>query len=249
MSMKKKIMAAGLAVCLVATLATGITLAYFTDDDSRTNTFTAAGAGGVDALGITLTEDASGRTLEDGTVLKAATSGSNEAGFTYENVLPGLAYDKNVDITLDENSLDVHLYVELVISNVDQFNAAIANVPGINTNALQDSFLVGANDAITQNNIVATKTDADGYHMVFDFGVMSQKDETKSVSVFEGVKIPAAMTGDDLSNLTDSVNLSVKAYAIQYLGLEDGLAANAAAQKEWFSADKGYDFVTSKLPA
>lgn len=236
MSMKKKIMAAGLAVCLVATLATGITLAYFTDDDSRTNTFTAAGAGGVDALGITLTEDASGRTLGDGTVLKAATSGSNEAGFTYENVLPGLAYDKNVDITLDEDSLDVHLYVELVISNVAQFNAAIAGVPGIDPNAFQDSFLVGPNAAITQSNIIATKTDADGYHMVFDFGVMSHAEGgTASVSVFEGVKIPAAMTADNLSNLTDPVNLSVKAYAIQNAGLETDEAAEAAAIAEWFS--------------
>lgn len=236
MSMKKKIMAAGLAVSLVATLATGITLAYFTDDDSRTNTFTAAGASGVDALGITLTEDASGRTLEDGTVLKGATSGSNEAGFTYENVLPGLAYDKNVDITLDKDSLDVHLYVELVISNVDQFNAAIAGVPGIDPNAFQDSFLVGPNAAITQSNIIATKTDADGYHMVFDFGVMSHAEGgTASVSVFEGVKIPAAMTADNLSNLTDPVNLSVKAYAIQNAGLETDEAAEAAAIAEWFS--------------
>ena len=248
MSMKKKIMAAGLAVCMVATLATGITLAYFTDDDSRTNTFTAAGAGDTDALGITLNETSVERTYE-GTKLYAATSGNGETGFTYENVVPGLAYDKDVDITLDKDSLDVHLYVELVISNVEQFNAAIAGVPGINPNAFQDSFLVGPNDAITQTNIIATKTDAEGYHMVFDFGVMSQKDETKSVSVFEGVKIPAEMTGDNLEKLTNPVNLTVKAYAIQYLGLEDGLAANAAAQKEWFSAENGYEFVASKLPA
>lgn len=235
MSMKKKIMAAGLAVCMVATLATGITLAYFTDDDSRTNTFTAAGAGGVDALGITLNETSVERTYE-GTKLYAATSGSGETGFTYNNVVPGLAYDKDVDITLDEDSLDVHLYVELVISNVDQFYAAIDGVSSIDPNAFQDSFLVGPNAAITQSNIIATKTDAEGYHMVFDFGVMSHAEGgTASVSVFEGVKIPAEMTGDNLSKLTDPVDLSVKAYAIQYLGLESNEAAEAAAIAEWFS--------------
>lgn len=233
MSMKKKIVVAGLVVCMVATLATGITLAYFTDTDERVNTFTAAGAGGTDALGITLTETSEDRTYE-GTKLNAGEASEN--GYTYNNVVPSLAYDKNVDITLDEDSLDVHLYVELVISNVDQFNAAIAGVPGIDPNAFQDSFLVGPNAAITQSNIIATKTDADGYHMVFDFGVMSHAEGgTASVSVFEGVKIPAAMTADNLSNLTDPVNLSVKAYAIQNAGLETDEAAEAAAIAEWFS--------------
>lgn len=220
---------------MAAILVTGLTLAYFTDTDQRVNTFTAAGAGGADALGITMTETSVERTYE-GTKLYAATSGDGKTGFTYNNVVPSLAYDKNVDIALDEGSLDVHLYVELVISNFDQFSDAIAGVSSIDPNAYQDSFLVGANAAITQSNIVATKTDADGYHMVFDFGVMSHTNGTNSVSVFEGVKIPAAMTSDNLSKLTKPVDLSVKAYAIQNAGLETSEAAEAAAIAEWFTS-------------
>ena len=48
--MKKKILTAALAVCMLATLVIGASLAYFTDTDSKTNTFT---VGNVD---ITLTE-------------------------------------------------------------------------------------------------------------------------------------------------------------------------------------------------
>ena len=38
--MKKKILTAALAVCMLATLVIGASLAYFTDTDSKTNTFT-----------------------------------------------------------------------------------------------------------------------------------------------------------------------------------------------------------------
>ena len=48
--MKKKILTAALAVCMLATLVIGMSLAYFTDTESKTNTFT---VGNVD---ITLTE-------------------------------------------------------------------------------------------------------------------------------------------------------------------------------------------------
>lgn len=40
MSLKKKILAAGLAVCMAAILVTGMTLAYFTDSAEKENTFT-----------------------------------------------------------------------------------------------------------------------------------------------------------------------------------------------------------------
>ena len=50
--MKKKILTAALAVCMLATLVIGASLAYFTDTESKTNTFT---VGNVD---ITLTEPA-----------------------------------------------------------------------------------------------------------------------------------------------------------------------------------------------
>lgn len=55
--MKKKILATCLVVCLLATAIIGTTLAYFTDTDEKTNTFT------VGNVNITLTEpnwDASG---------------------------------------------------------------------------------------------------------------------------------------------------------------------------------------------
>ena len=49
--MKKKVTAIALAVCILAVAVIGATMAYFTDTDSKTNTFT---FGKVD---IDLTED------------------------------------------------------------------------------------------------------------------------------------------------------------------------------------------------
>lgn len=241
MNMKKKLVAGGLVAALAATAIGGATLAYFTDTDNRTNTFAVAGQGGKDALGITMTETSVDRTVqEDGEDVKLypATSGdgSIDQGFTYENMVPGLAYDKNVDIDLDEDSLDSHLYVELTITNFKELSALMTS-GGIDTTAMQDAFLVNPSAYITQNNVLATKLaeDGDTYSMVFDFGVMSETTDVTHIDVFDGVKVPANLTADDMGLLTKGVNLTIKAYAIQNAGLEDDAAADAAAIAEWFS--------------
>ena len=144
MNMKKKLVAGGLVAALAATAIGGATLAYFTDTDNRTNTFTAAGADGA-ALDITLTETSENRVVGDVT-LNAGTAQEN--GFKYDNVLPGLAYDKNAVVTLENGSVDSHLYIELVISNYSALMNAIEGVSGIDANALQDSFLVNPNENI-----------------------------------------------------------------------------------------------------
>lgn len=80
--MKKKVTAIALAVCILAVAVIGATMAYFTDTDSKTNTFT---FGKVD---IDLTEDS--------TDANGAVKGdiSADGGITYPGVLPGLVYSK-----------------------------------------------------------------------------------------------------------------------------------------------------------
>lgn len=265
MSMKKKLIAGGLAVCMVATLATGITLAYFTDDEYKTNTFTAvAGPAGEDALGITLTETSEESTVTDTqtgkqVTLHPGTPKEKQLGFDYEEVLPGVAYAKEPVITLDKDdetgykSLPVHLYVELTISNISTLEEAVAGVEGIVGTEWEKSFLVNPDPSITLDKIVARKTAGDTYSMVFYCGVLDHDATTAApdqIKLFDGVKIPAAMTQENMTILSGHpVDLTIHAYGIQYAGLEDELVANAAAQTEWFSAENGYEFVASKLPA
>lgn len=232
MNMKKKLVAGGLVAALAATAIGGATLAYFTDTDNRTNTFTAAGADGA-ALDITLTETSENRVVGDVT-LNAGTAQEN--GFKYDNVLPGLAYDKNAVVTLENGSVDSHLYIELVISNYSALMNAIEGVSGIDANALQDSFLVNPNENITRANIVATKMDGDNFKMVFDFGEVTdpEGDPEYSVQLFDGVKVPANMTKENMEKLEGkAVDLTINAYAIQE---ETGdTAVLDAAIAEWFS--------------
>ena len=229
---KRNLLLSLLSLALVAVIGVGATLAYFTDTDNRTNTFTAAGADGA-ALDITLTETSENRVVGDVT-LNAGTAQEN--GFKYDNVLPGLAYDKNAVVTLENGSVDSHLYIELVISNYSALMNAIEGVSGIDANALQDSFLVNPNENITRANIVATKMDGDNFKMVFDFGEVTdpEGDPEYSVQLFDGVKVPANMTKENMEKLEGkAVDLTINAYAIQE---ETGdTAVLDAAIAEWFS--------------
>ena len=121
MGMKKKVMAAGLAACMGATLIGGATLAYFTDKDERTNSFTVAGADGQPALDIVMTE-----TSVEGNGMVAGVA--TDDGYKYENIVPGVTYSKNVDVDLGEKSIDSHLYVELTITNYENLCLATKGI-------------------------------------------------------------------------------------------------------------------------
>ena len=93
---KKKILALCLIVCLLATAAVGGTLAYFTDTDAATNTFT---VGNVD---IDLTEP------------KWDATGKAEA----ENAYPGEALAKDPTVTNNGNN---PCFVRVSVEGLNQF--------------------------------------------------------------------------------------------------------------------------------
>lgn len=109
--MKKKIMAIALCVALLAVAIVGASLAYFTDTDNATNTFT---VGNID---ITLNE------LFD----------ANNA-----RLLPGssstTAVQKEVTITLEDGSEDAYVWYEwLIPSALDDVNSASNNILHVNS--------------------------------------------------------------------------------------------------------------------
>ena len=94
--MKKKIVSLALAVCLIAIAAVG-TLAYFTDKDAETNTFT------VGKVDITLNEtDNKGADFVQGQKLLPGSSSAN-------------AIAKNATVTVSRDSEDSWVWVELLI--------------------------------------------------------------------------------------------------------------------------------------
>lgn len=102
--MKKKIIAVCLVVCLLAIAVVGGTLAYMTDTDERTNTFTAGKVGlSLDEAKVKLDEDPDsasfGDLIADGTDRVVA----GDADPNY-HLFPAMTVTKDPTITIDEYS-------------------------------------------------------------------------------------------------------------------------------------------------
>lgn len=99
--MKKKITAIFLCVALVAIAIAGASLAYFTDSDKATNTFT---AGYVD---IELAEPTWNETAD-------------------HKLLPGIVHAKDPTITVKKDSLDSYIFLEMSLSKYNYLLWAMA---------------------------------------------------------------------------------------------------------------------------
>lgn len=152
--MKKKVTAIALAVCILAVAVIGATMAYFTDTDSKTNTFT---FGKVD---IDLTEDS---TDANGAVKGVISTGG---GITYPGVLPGLVYSKVPTVTVKNDSLDAWVIITATVPTVYNWDGLFND--SIDTaNFTKDKKIVGentvyyfyANAAVTAGNSVTPFTE------------------------------------------------------------------------------------------
>lgn len=229
MSMKKKLLAAGLAVCMAATLIGGATLAFFTDQHDVTNTFVVGNVG--IALEETSVADPPNKVVAG--VAQYADPEKQEGflGFQYEKVVPGMKYSKNVDVTVDADSMDAYVFVELNISdyaNLEQLIATAAaedNVT-IQTTALDQAFLYGSNGTapLEGGTLYACKTQSDGsYSLIYSYGVKSAGD---TIHVFDGIQVPGGLNKAMAHVPADGFDLKITAYAIQTEGLTLAEAAN-----------------------
>ena len=94
--MKKKLTAVALVVCMLAIMLVGASLAYFTDTDEATNTFTMGN------VAIDLTEDAWDKYF----------AGSNEV---IGKLMPGTIYPKDPKVT-NTGSEDAYLFLDVVFN-------------------------------------------------------------------------------------------------------------------------------------
>ena len=114
--MKKKVTAIALAVCILAVAVIGATMAYFTDTDSKTNTFT---FGGVD---IELTEKSE---KDEQNKIHAGTE--KDGGFTYDTVLPGLVYSKVPTVTVKDDSLPAYVAITATVPTIYNWGGLFNN--------------------------------------------------------------------------------------------------------------------------
>ena len=169
--MKKKVTAIALAVCILAVAVIGATMAYFTDTDSKTNTFT---FGKVD---IDLTE----KSIEDKEKgVKAGTVGT-DGGITYPGVLPGLVYSKIPTVTVKQDSLPAYVVITATVPTIYDWDGLF-------------------NDSIDTANFTKDKKTV-GENTVYYFYANAAVTAGSSVKPFTEVKINPALTQNDVKNL------------------------------------------------
>ncbi len=206
--MKKKLMAIALAVCVVAVLAAGASLAYFTDKtEAANNTFT---MGNVKiALDETdLTKDDDSRTAE---------------GNTYENLYPGMEMVKDPTVhNTGRNDAWVRVIVRVANGAAFMDKFAIAPYASSPLEGLTHGLGVGWQITASTKD---TATNDMVYTIVYNT-VLKPGESTPAV--FEKLYIPATFGNGEMAAITyknaniESVNgftMSIHAEAIQSEGL------------------------------
>lgn len=117
--MKKKIMTLCLCVCMLAIAIVGGTMAYFTDKDAQTNTFT-VGDVKIDLTEVAAVYDKDGNELVGRTV-------QTEDGAVYSNLMPTNVIKKTPTVTNTGNN-SAYVRVAVFVNNYQKIHNAIDKV-------------------------------------------------------------------------------------------------------------------------
>ena len=246
--MKKKILALCLVVALAATAVIGGTLAYFTDTDEETNTFT---IGNVD-IDLQETFDANNAVLRPGSQTTnkiekkvwIENTGSEDAYVWYEWYIPSV-----LDSTDGSTGTNNVLHVNSNGSTWDKYRENSRYWPEGQTEALpleqtwdhdpevELSIPVGPEGFIGTETIDNVQYNV---YLVLYHGVLAPDAETTvamngayldSKVDFDGTNY--TINGDKINyDFTQGVNIIVKAYGIQAAGFDDVYAAYNAYQAQ-----------------
>lgn len=243
--MKKKITAIFLCVALVAIAVVGASLAYFTDTDDATNTFTVGNVKiqlieqqrklGADGKKTTELEN-----FEDGTLMPIVGSAQGDKDAigmpTAENYVDKMITVKNTG----SSSAYVRVYMAVPKALEDTYNAS-----GNFTNSILH---VNYNTTFAKWDtevFVGTVSINGVTHNVYyrQYNVVLNKDATTEGRAYEGLYLDSRVDTDDEGNymmegtkidgydLSDGVKIPVYAVAVQSEGFENANAAFTAAFK------------------
>ena len=208
--MKKKITAIALVVCLVAVAIVGGSLAYFTDTDAKTNTFT---VGNVD---ITLTEPNWDAALKEDA--KAAT------------LIPGRVIAKDPTITVEETSQRAYTFMKVQLS-ADFVDLLTKYATAKNINLATEAGQKALIDAWFSSTVKPKIMKLDTTDNFVILGVLSPKDPGDTVTYFDAVTVPADVDGNMIKANGD-YKIYITAYAIQAEGFEGTHNGDAFADRQ-----------------
>lgn len=163
--MKKKILTLSLALALCVVAMIGGTLAYFTDTDNKTNTFT------VGKVDITLTEP--------------------DWNEDQARLIPGREIPKDPTITVADDSERAYTFMKVRLSS--DLMELIKAYYGEEYNFIENYKTVISDWFVTTVSPKIMDIDLENGSVIL--GVLSPKDPGQSVTYFDAVKIPSGVDG------------------------------------------------------
>lgn len=211
--MKKKILVVSLIVCILVLSIASTTMAYFTDTEEATNTFT------VGDVKIKLTEiNQDGAQKEaDGTALQ----------LVYKNIYPTQTILKQPTITNISTADNVYIGAVITLKTVEKvetdFYEEIANLFA-DENAVKEFLSGGALNTASGYAVKVVATDTYTYTVYIIAKDSVANDDGNGVILFEDLVIPATWDNEDMA-IFSTLSIKVDAYATQVAGLADGVTA------------------------
>lgn len=240
--MKKFRKVLALTLCAAALVGASVmgTMAYLTDNDEVTNTFT---VGNVD---ITLDE-----AKVDGDGKAITGDGAERVDSNEYHLLPGGEYDKDPTVTVIEGSENAYVRMLVKVTNYSNLKAAFPKEK-YTTLYNNDDFLlqhlVNGWDADTWKSTgkISVENDIATYEFRYNGKVSGPTDNndnnvngTALDSLFDTIVIPGTVNNTELANLKN-VQIKVEAHAIQADGFtaKDGKTAEDVAWEAFDGQNK-----------
>ena len=213
--MKKKLLIMSVAMVLVCAFAVGMTIAYLTDHETVTNTFT------VGNVQIKLDEaDVDEYGVPQGSPAPRVTANSYK-------LIPGHTYTKDPTVTVLEGSEESFIKMTVTFSN----SAELDEIFGVGTDLTTifhdydgTTWIYKGNTENTDN----TRT----YEFWYKETVAATTEDVALDALFDSITVPRTITNDQLATIA-GMKITVNAYAIQ----ADGFGGNAAAAWAAYNAN------------
>jgi len=249
---KLKIMALVLVMCVMITVVTGGSIAYFTDARQMNNVFT-SGNVRVELTEAAVKDDGSGNLIEDTSAdrIYGSAISDQRGGGTVNNygvIFPGQSIFKDPTIT---NTSDRKAWVaaKVIISDGAGDINRIMGYPGyseidietlLSGGLLDENIHVGSwngmDDVCYNDNYSMVQIVADSVAGVYEFYffILSPLEKNGSVTVFDNMTVPAEWGSDDMKELAQ-LNITIQAFAVQEHGFSDCYTAMREAFPAHFS--------------
>lgn len=253
---KKKVFAAALAVCLLGILSFS-TLAWFNASESVTNKFMVASTGSgtgdnnkpedkIFSVDLWEKVDMNG----DGTVADNERVSYRQDGLTgwdYDNILPGVPYDKAPTVE-NTGSYDQYIRMVVAVNNAQEWITVLGSYGITDLGSIflgHDDTDTDGDPAVWECHTAGGWLDQTANTINFVYYLNEKLAPGATATLFEQVKLPGQLTQADVVRMVNSAgevgfNIAVRADAIQTNGIEGATNAQQAFEAIGWTAGKTY---------